>query len=143
MSMAQTQGDESLHDHLLYRPASFQGAHSPDSCPICTMQRRRQGIKATGAVRTATASTSGHGKKAALAALRRDRPDLLRAATQVLEEFEHGKKIGKRHSKKDLDVIGGIIATLQTHFGIDPAAGLSGDDDTSGADADDSPGTAT
>jgi len=144
MSMAQTQGDESLHDHLLYRPAHFQGAHTPDSCPICTMQRRRQGVKAIKPARPGMTPTSGDGKKAALAALLRDRPDLLRSATQMLEDFGHGEKIGKRHSKKDLDVIGGIIATLQTHFGIDPAAGLGGDDDASGADADEAQtGTAT
>jgi len=132
MSMAQTQGDESLHDHLLYRPAHFQGAHTPDSCPICTMQRRRQGVKAAAPARAGTTPTGGDGKKAALAALLRDRPDLLRSATQMLQEVGHGGKIGKRHSKKDLEVVGGIISVLETHFGLGDGDGAADDADDTG-----------
>ncbi len=158
MATAQAQGDESLHDHLLYREARYQGAHNPESCPICTTQRRRQGVKAlteadvvssrarpnqaTRLGATGAITAIGAGKKAALAALVRDRPDLLKAATDLMTEVAdvgHGEKIGRRHSKKDLAVIGGIIGVLQTHFGL----GNADDDDAGGEDDDAGTGAGT
>lgn len=156
MATAQAQGDESLHDHLLYREARYQGAHNPESCPICTTQRRRQGIKALtvtkppaprprqttrpGANRANRPADAG--KKAALVILLRDRPDLLKAATDLMTEVTdvgHGEKIGRRHSKKDLAVVGGIIGVLQTHFGL----GDADDDNANGKDDDAGTGAGT
>jgi len=152
MSLTQTQGDESLHDHLLYREPCYQGAHNPESCPLCTKQRHRQGIKAAQVAQAAASSPSvaapspppADGKKAALAALLRDRPDLLKAATELITDVGHtgqtgvGGKIGRRHSKKDKEVIGGIVALLQTHFGIgedEDAAGEAAENAAAGTGA--------
>lgn len=46
MKQAQQGKDANLHDHLLNKPAEFQGKHDAESCPICEGRRTAMGIKA-------------------------------------------------------------------------------------------------
>lgn len=46
MGHAQDAGDAALHDHLLYKPAEYQGSHDAETCPICDARRTQRGIKA-------------------------------------------------------------------------------------------------
>ena len=73
------------------------------------------------------------GGKSAADALLADRPDLVYSALALLTEFEHGEKIGRKHSKKDREVIRGIVAVLGSHFLADDPD-HDGDDDSGDTD---------